>query len=118
MADRGDTHYRVPSLNRWFAVSSILLLGSSIWMVIEDFQRPWKKYQREFRQIEVERPPFGARQHETGIGAPQRPQHRVEQRLRGLVGPAVDGGLGLLVAQACRRAHQREPQQQHDDHRR
>ncbi|ODS03502.1 hypothetical protein AUC71_09280 [Methyloceanibacter marginalis] len=59
------------------------------------------------RQIEVERSPFGARQDEAGIGAPQRAQHRVEQRPRGLVGPAVDGGLGLLVAQACRRAHQR-----------
>ena len=25
MADRGDTHNRVGSLNRWFAVSSLLL---------------------------------------------------------------------------------------------
>ena len=28
MADRGDTHYHVPTLNLWFLVSSLLLLIS------------------------------------------------------------------------------------------
>lgn len=55
MADRGDTHYHLPLLNRWFAVSSIILLGASVWMVIDDWSRPWKAYQREFQAIEVER---------------------------------------------------------------
>jgi len=55
MADRGDTHYHVPHLNRWFAVSSLLLLISAVWMVIDDWSRPWKGYQREFRDIEIER---------------------------------------------------------------
>jgi cbb3-type cytochrome oxidase cytochrome c subunit len=55
MADRGDTHYHVTKLNRWFAVSSIALLVSSVWMVLFDFQRPWKEYQRDFRAIEIER---------------------------------------------------------------
>ncbi len=55
MADRGDTHYHVPKLNRWFAFSSIALLVSAVWMVLFDFQRPWKEYQRDFREIEIER---------------------------------------------------------------
>lgn len=55
MADRGDTHYHVPNLNRWFALSSILLLVTTVWMVIDDWNAPWKKYQREFRDLEVAR---------------------------------------------------------------
>jgi multidrug efflux pump subunit AcrA (membrane-fusion protein) len=55
MADRGDTHYHVPSLNRWFAFGSVLLLIASIWMVIDDWNAPWKPYQAEFRRIEAER---------------------------------------------------------------
>jgi cytochrome c2 len=55
MADRGDTHYHVRSLNLWFAGSSLLLLVSAFWMVIDDWARPWKTYQREFRAMEVER---------------------------------------------------------------
>ncbi len=55
MADRGDTHYSVPALNKWFLVSSVALLGAVIWMVIDDWQRPWKDYQREFSRIELAR---------------------------------------------------------------
>ena len=55
MADRGDTHYHVPNLNKWFALSSLLLLVTTVWMVIDDWNAPWKKYQREFRDLEVAR---------------------------------------------------------------
>jgi cbb3-type cytochrome oxidase cytochrome c subunit len=55
MADRGDTHYHVPHLNLWFTVSSIVLLITAFWMVIDDWSRPWKRYQAEFRRIEVRR---------------------------------------------------------------
>jgi hypothetical protein len=55
MADRGDTHYHVRSLNAWFALSSLLLLVSALWMVIDDWKRPWKGYQRRFKPIEVAR---------------------------------------------------------------
>ncbi len=52
MADRGDTHYSVSKLNSWFLWSSVLLLVSTVWMVIDDWNAPWKKYQAEFRKIE------------------------------------------------------------------
>ena len=55
MADRGDTHYHVPTLNNWFLISSLLLLVTVVWMVIDDWNAPWKAYQREFRAIELER---------------------------------------------------------------
>src|SRR5262245_62769594 len=55
MADRGDTHYRVGTLNRWFAGSSLLLLVTALWMVIDDWNRPWKGCQREFKSMEVAR---------------------------------------------------------------
>jgi cbb3-type cytochrome oxidase cytochrome c subunit len=55
MADRGDTHYRVGTLNRWFAASSLFLLAATLWMVLDDWYRPWKGHQREFRDIEVAR---------------------------------------------------------------
>src|SRR5262245_29049816 len=55
MADRGDTHYRVGKLNAWFAGSSLFLLATTLWMVIDDWSRPWKGYQREFRAIDAAR---------------------------------------------------------------
>ncbi len=53
MADRGDTHYFTPSLNRWFLVSSVFLLGTVVWTVIDDWAAEWKTYQRDFRQLEL-----------------------------------------------------------------
>ncbi len=55
MADRGDTHYRVRTLNLWFAVASLALLVSAVWMVLDDWNRSWKGYQRQFREIEIAR---------------------------------------------------------------
>jgi len=55
MADRGDTHYSVPTLNKWFFISSALLLVATFWMVIDDWNSPWKTYQAEFRHIETVR---------------------------------------------------------------
>lgn len=52
MADRGDTHYSVPTLNKWFFISSALLLVATFWMVIDDWSASWKTYQSEFRHIE------------------------------------------------------------------
>ncbi|MCY3001723.1 MAG: c-type cytochrome [Planctomycetota bacterium] len=55
MADRGDTHYSVPALNKWFLFSSVAILIATGWMMIDDWQRPWKAYQREFRVLETDK---------------------------------------------------------------
>ncbi|MFT4540147.1 MAG: cytochrome c2 [Planctomycetota bacterium] len=49
MADRGDTHYNVPNLNQWFFWSSLLLLISIVWTVIDDWNAEWKTYQRTYQ---------------------------------------------------------------------
>ena len=53
MADRGDTHYHVPTLNLWFLVSSALFLLTMVWTVIDDWNAEWKGYQRGFRELEL-----------------------------------------------------------------
>ncbi len=40
--------YRPDRLNRWFAVSSILMTASIIWMIVVDYDRPWRAFQDQF----------------------------------------------------------------------
>lgn len=40
--------YRPDRLNRWFAVSSILMTASILWMVYIDYKRPWHAYQDDY----------------------------------------------------------------------
>ena len=53
MADRGDTHYHVPTLNRWFLFSSVFFTLTMVWTVLDDASAEWKDHQREFRSIEL-----------------------------------------------------------------
>ena len=39
--------------NLLFAVSSVLLLLVTVWMVLDDYTRDWKGYQKEFVRIEA-----------------------------------------------------------------
>src|SRR5436190_1112953 len=55
MADRGDTHYSVRALNLWFLASSALMLACVVWTVLDDHDRSWKNYQREFRALDLQR---------------------------------------------------------------
>jgi cytochrome c2 len=55
MADRGDTHYFTPTLNKWFLFSSLAFLVASLWMMVADWNRPWKRYQREFRAVDTKK---------------------------------------------------------------
>jgi cytochrome c2 len=55
MADRGDTHYLTLTLNKWFLFASLAFLVASLWMMVADWNRPWKRYQREFREVELKK---------------------------------------------------------------
>ncbi len=55
MADRGDTHYFTPTLNKWFLFSSLAFLIATVWMMVADWNRPWKRYQREFRAMDLKK---------------------------------------------------------------
>ncbi|MEK7756823.1 MAG: hypothetical protein AAB385_06390, partial [Planctomycetota bacterium] len=40
--------YGPARLNRWFAVSSVLMTASILWMIVVDYDRPWRVFQDEF----------------------------------------------------------------------
>lgn len=46
-----DTVYSSRTLSKWFAIASILLLIVTIWAAIQDYARPWKKYQRQHQAM-------------------------------------------------------------------
>ncbi len=47
-----DRHYDFRRLNMVFAFCAIALLAITIWMVVDDYAKPWKRYQAEFRDLE------------------------------------------------------------------
>jgi len=51
-AKKPDRHYDFGRLNMVFAFSAIGLLAITVWMVVEDYAKPWKRYQAEFRDLE------------------------------------------------------------------
>lgn len=54
MDKRSERFYDIITLNRWFAVSSLILLVTVIWMVWDDYDRPWKTAQREFFGLDID----------------------------------------------------------------
>ncbi len=53
MAATDQTYRNQKALDIVFAVSSIVLLVSIIWMFVQDYNREWKTEQREFRDVEA-----------------------------------------------------------------
>ena len=51
---RGDRLYEIVSLHKWFAISSLLLFLITIAMVLADYSREWKKYQRDFVRLQIQ----------------------------------------------------------------
>ncbi|APW63982.1 c-type cytochrome [Paludisphaera borealis] len=47
-----ETYYRQPTLHVIFAVSSVAMLLSIVWMIMADHLRPWKAVQRDFHRVE------------------------------------------------------------------
>src|SRR5262250_2644639 len=52
---RGDRLYEVISLHKWFAISSLLLFLITVAMVLADYSREWKRYQRAFVRLQVQK---------------------------------------------------------------
>src|SRR5208337_434303 len=50
-----ETYRRQPTLHIIFAISSIAMTLSIIWMIMADHLRPWKQVQREFQVVEREK---------------------------------------------------------------
>lgn len=47
--------YSLAKTHFWFAVTSILLLGSLVWTVAADYNREWKGWQRKFIALKTEK---------------------------------------------------------------
>ncbi len=52
---RGDRLYVMDSLHKWFAISSLLLFLITIFVVLVDYSREWKKYQRDFVRLQIQK---------------------------------------------------------------
>ena len=50
-----DRFYNFRRTNVVFAVSSLALLVTTGWMVLDDYVKPWKRYQAQFRSLEREK---------------------------------------------------------------
>src|SRR6185295_10425548 len=48
---RHDRLYEAQTLHKWFAISSLLLFVITIGMVMQDYTREWKRYQRDFNKL-------------------------------------------------------------------
>ncbi|GIW86769.1 MAG: hypothetical protein KatS3mg108_1093 [Isosphaeraceae bacterium] len=53
MPAREETYRSTRTLHIVFAITSVLMTISIVWMVLVDHLRPWKSVQREFQEIEV-----------------------------------------------------------------
>src|SRR5947209_5829844 len=54
MAASDQTYRNQKTLHVVFAVSSVAMLLSTVWMFAEDYNRPFKRMQRDFRDVEEE----------------------------------------------------------------
>ena len=55
MPNQPNELYSVQKTTIWFALASIALTVSLVLMVLEDYNREWKTYQKEFVELERER---------------------------------------------------------------
>jgi cytochrome c2 len=50
-----ETYRSVRGLHVVFAITSLAMTAVIVWMILADHLRPWKRYQREFQQIETDK---------------------------------------------------------------
>ncbi|MCP4245648.1 MAG: c-type cytochrome [bacterium] len=53
MAIPTEKLYNTDRLNVWFAISSVILLVSTLWLAWVDYARPWHKYQDEYMDAQA-----------------------------------------------------------------
>ena len=54
IGQRGDRLYEVNNLHKWFAISNLLLFVFTVWMILYDYNREWKQYQRSYSQLTIQ----------------------------------------------------------------
>lgn len=79
MPAREETWRDTKKLHRWFAISSVALLLSTLWMMASDHDRSWKKYQKTARHIDIQMTQWRRYQYETNQW--QRKKEELEKQL-------------------------------------
>lgn len=69
---RGDRLYGIEGLHKWFAIASLLMFVFTVWMIVDDYSREWKQYQRTFNRIQVQRT---VAEGQAALGAIDRAQY-------------------------------------------
>src|SRR5262244_2288668 len=64
---RSDRLYEVIHLHKWFAISSLLLFIITVAMVLVDYSREWKRYQREFVRLQIQKTQNDMRQASSSL---------------------------------------------------
>ena len=77
---RGDRLYPGDSLNKWFAISSLLLFVITIAMMLADYSREWKKYQRDFVRLQIKKTNGDIQQVASALDRPKLAQ--LDQELK------------------------------------
>ena len=82
-----EPYRRQPTLHLVFAISSVAMLLSTVWMVMADHLRPWKEVQRQFHEVERDKLEAAeqaeARRAEDEISGADRRNRRQDQGGRG-----------------------------------
>jgi mono/diheme cytochrome c family protein len=50
-----ERHYNINKLNVIFACAALVLLSALSLLLLKDYSRPWKEYQKDFRGLEIEK---------------------------------------------------------------
>lgn len=73
-------HYNIARLNVWFGVSSVIMLGTVLALTGDDHSRSWKKYQRQFRALEIEKTQALAADERASLGK-SKAYAKIQQQL-------------------------------------
>lgn len=105
-----DRHYDFRSTNVVFAWSVLVMLAVTIWMMVDDYAKPWKQLQSRFRTLEREKLAAEAEAErqklsQDGIAQIQQDIERQEELLSEKSGKVEEledrlGGLGKKIYEA------------------
>ena len=54
MFKNDERYWDINLLNKWFAISSIIFLATTVWIFVDDNDDEFKEYQREFRKMQIQ----------------------------------------------------------------
>ncbi len=86
-----QTAYPMKLLHRLFALASLALLATTVWLLAKDHQRQWKQYQRTAHRIDGRAASWRKLQYETDEAVLQRQQ--LERQLEQARQQELDRGL-------------------------